>query len=367
MELAGRGALMAMLEERKKRLAAAGLFDAARKKAIPFLPRVVGVITSPTGAVIRDIMHRLADRCPRHVVLWPVNVQGERASGEISAAIRGFNALQPGGVVPRPDVLIVARGGGSFEDLLVFSEENVVRATAESLIPIISAVGHETDTTLIDFASDRRAPTPTAAAEMAVPVLRDLVGAILELDGRLFRGSARGMDNRRRALQGLVRALPRADAVLALARQRFDGAAERLRGALFQNLQRHQTHFSKARALLRPRLIASDLAVRTERLGRLETRLGRAYGHHVQGAATALAVSTRVLESVSYRAVLARGFTLIRGDDGRVRRRAASLRPGEPVSLRFSDGEIGATVDGGSDGKPPRRMGKSKPTQGDLF
>ena len=367
MELAGRGALMAMLEERKKRLAAAGLFDAERKKAIPFLPRVVGVITSPTGAVIRDIMHRLADRCPRHVLLWPVTVQGERAAGEISAAIRGFNALQPGGAIPRPDVLIVARGGGSIEDLLAFSEESVVRATAESEIPVISAVGHETDTTLIDFASDRRAPTPTAAAEMAVPVLRDLMGAILELDGRLFRGSSRGMDNRKRALQGLVRALPRADAVLALARQRFDGASERLRGALFQNLQRHQTHFSKARALLRPRLIASDLAVREERLSRLETRLSRAYGHRVQAAEKALAASSRVLESVSYRAVLARGFALIRGDDGRVRRRAASLHPGEPISLRFSDGEVGATVDGSSDGKSPRRVGKAKPNQGNLF
>src|SRR5258707_55860 len=171
MELAGLGALMAMLELRKKKLDAEGLFDPARKKTIPFLTRIVGVVTSPTGAVIRDIMHRLSDRCPRRVLLWPVNVQGEKAAGEIAAAIRGFNALQAGGAIPRPDVLIVARGGGSFEDLLAFSDEAVVRAAAESVIPLISAVGHETDTTLIDFAADRRAPTPTAAAEIARAVL----------------------------------------------------------------------------------------------------------------------------------------------------------------------------------------------------
>src|SRR5258706_8043578 len=194
MELAGLGALMAMLEARKKKLAAEGLFDPARKKTIPFLPRIVGVVTSPTGAVIRDIMHRLSDRCPRRVLLWPVNVQAEKAAGEIAAAIRGFNARPVGGPIPRPHVLFIARGGGSFEDLLAFSDKAVVRAAAESAIPLISAVGHETDTTPIDFAPHPPAPTPTAAAEIAVPVLRDCVETLLALHQRLLRGTARLME-----------------------------------------------------------------------------------------------------------------------------------------------------------------------------
>ncbi|HEY4264095.1 MAG TPA: exodeoxyribonuclease VII large subunit, partial [Micropepsaceae bacterium] len=259
MELAGLGALMAMLEARKKKLAAEGLFDATRKKPVPFLPRVVGVVTSPTGAVIRDIVHRLSDRCPRHVLLWPVTVQGERAAGEIAAAIRGFNALSEGGAIPRPDVLIVARGGGSFEDLLAFSEESVVRAAAESSIPLISAVGHETDTTLIDFASDKRAPTPTAAAEMAVPVLRDCVETTLSLNQRLLRATSRGLDRQRRHLEALARALPRGDSLFALPRQRFDSSAGRLSAALFQNLQRHRGQFARVSALLRPRIITAEI------------------------------------------------------------------------------------------------------------
>lgn len=412
MELAGLGALMALLEDRKKRLAAEGLFAAERKKPIPFLPQIVGVVTSPTGAVIRDIMHRLADRCPRHVLLWPVNVQGEKAAGEIAAAIRGFNALAPGGRVPRPDVLIVARGGGSFEDLLAFSEEIVVRAAAESEIPLISAVGHETDTTLIDFASDRRAPTPTAAAEMAVPVLRDLVSAILEMQGRLLRGTNRQMDARRRTLQGLVRALPRADALLALARQRFDGSAERLRGALFQNLQRHQSHLARTGALLRPKLIRAEIAAArdrnagaaerlrgaliqnirrhaarathastrlrprlieteiaggSERLSRLSTRLDRAYRQNLQKAEKSLVTSARVLESVSYRAVLERGFALVRGEDGSIRRRSGAIKAGEGLTLRFADGEAGAVATSAGGGKEPRKTGKPKAGQGQLF
>ncbi|MFB0923222.1 MAG: exodeoxyribonuclease VII large subunit, partial [Alphaproteobacteria bacterium] len=170
IEVAGEGALLKMIEERRKRLTTEGLFDADRKAALPFLPDVIGVVTSPTGAVIRDILHRLEDRFPRHVLLWPVLVQGNSAAAQVTAAIEGFNRIAPGGAVPRPDLLIVARGGGSLEDLMAFNEENVVRAAAASKIPLISAVGHETDTTLIDFASDRRAPTPSAAAEMAVPV-----------------------------------------------------------------------------------------------------------------------------------------------------------------------------------------------------
>src|SRR6266571_2117697 len=208
LEPAGLGALMALVEERKRKLAAEGLFDAARKQLLPFLPEIIGVVTSPTGAVIRDILHRLTDRFPRHVLIWPVAVQGDGAAAQVAAAIAGFNGIAAGGPIPRPDLLIVARGGGSLEDLMPFNEEIVVRAAAASAIPLISAVGHETDTTLIDFASDRRAPTPTAAAEMAVPVRLDLLAEIAAKSGRLSGGLARFFADRRVRLQGLARGLP---------------------------------------------------------------------------------------------------------------------------------------------------------------
>jgi exodeoxyribonuclease VII large subunit len=363
MELAGLGALMAMLEARKKMLAAEGLFEQARKKKLPFLPRVVGVITSPTGAVIRDIMHRLADRCPRRVLLWPVTVQGERAAGEVAAAIRGFNALAPGGPIPRPDVLIVARGGGSFEDLLAFSEEAVVRAAAESAIPLISAVGHETDTTLIDFASDRRAPTPTAAAEMAVPVLADLVASVLALQQRLVLGSSRLMERRRRHVQALARALPRPDSLFALPRQRFDSSAGRLRSALFQNLQRHRAQFGRVAALLRPRIIASELVRHRDCVGDFDARLLRAYRQRLTDAKTSLDGCARLLESVSYRAVLERGFALVRGPIGELKRSAAEVKPGESLALIFSDGETAAVAKA----KSARGASAAKAGQQDLF
>src|SRR5215218_535047 len=227
LEPAGLGALMALVEERKKKLAAEGLFDPARKQLLPFLPTVIGVITSPTGAVIRDILHRLSDRFPRHVIVWPVKVQGEGSAEQVAAAIRGFNALPEGGRMPRPDLIIVARGGGSLEDLWSFNEEIVVRAAAESMIPLISAVGHETDFTLIDFASDRRAPTPTAAAEMAVPVRADLIAETLDYAKRLAASWLRGVETRRKELRSAARALPSAEALLATARQRLDAATER--------------------------------------------------------------------------------------------------------------------------------------------
>ncbi|HEY3145996.1 MAG TPA: exodeoxyribonuclease VII large subunit, partial [Dongiaceae bacterium] len=212
IELAGVGALLKMLEDRKKKLAAEGLFDVARKRPLPLLPEVIGVVTSPSGAVIRDILHRLADRFPCHVLIWPVVVQGEGAAQQVANAIRGFNALTPNGPgagkVPRPDVLIVARGGGSLEDLMAFNEEIVVRAAAASTIPLISAVGHETDTTLIDFASDRRAPTPTAAAEMAVPVRADLIAEVTQCGQRLARAAARKIAEHRLMVEGLGRGLP---------------------------------------------------------------------------------------------------------------------------------------------------------------
>jgi exodeoxyribonuclease VII large subunit len=358
MELAGLGALMAMLEARKKKLAAEGLFDAARKKRIPFLPRSIGIVTSPTGAVIRDILHRLRDRCPRPVMLWPVAVQGERAPAEVAAAIRGFNRLPRS---ERPDVIIVARGGGSFEDLLAFSDEEVVRAASESLIPLISGVGHETDTTLIDLAADRRAPTPTAAAEMAVPVLRELAETLLSLQRRGLRASSRLMDARRRHLQGLARALPRADALFALPRQRFDTAGSRLRGALFQNLQRHRAAFMQAAALLRPRIISSEIAACRDNLAKLDNRLLRAYRHRAQRARNSLDGCVRVLESLSYRAILSRGFALIRGPLGELRRRSIEVVPGERLALIFADGETRAVA---TKEKPIRSV---KPGQGDLF
>lgn len=365
MELAGVGALMAMLDARKKKLAAEGLFDSARKIPIPFLPSVIGVISSPTGAVIRDIMHRLSDRCPRRVLLWPVSVQGDRAASEVAAAIRGFNALPRSGI-PRPDILIVARGGGSFEDLLPFSEESVVRAAAESTIPLISAVGHETDTTLIDLAADKRAPTPTAAAEMAVPVLRDCAQHLGALHQRQLRSISRAMDQRQRQLAGLARSLPRLDSLFALPRQRFDACSGRLRQALFVNLQRHSGRLARLTSMLRPRVIRDEIEREYECLSDYGARMQRAFGHRTRRAEASLEGCARMLESLSYRAILARGFVLVRGTGGVLRRRASAVDQGERLTLTFADGEIKAVQ---ADATPrSRKIGlfRSK-VQGDLF
>ncbi|HWY61622.1 MAG TPA: exodeoxyribonuclease VII large subunit [Rhizomicrobium sp.] len=342
LELAGLGALMALLEERKKRLTAEGLFDAARKKTLPFLPDVIGVITSPTGAVIRDIMHRLDARFPRRVLLWPVAVQGENAAAEIAAAIAGFNAMgDPSSKFPRPDLIIVARGGGSVEDLMAFNDEAVVRAAAASAIPLISAVGHETDTTLIDFAADRRAPTPSAAAEMAVPVRAELLAQMLDFQRRMLNTFSRGVEQRRRHLAQLVRVLPRAEQLFAAPRQRLDIAGEKLILGLRHNLQQHRTRLLKIAALLRPAMIRQRVARARDML---------------QGL-------MRVLDGISYRAVLERGFALVRGEDGQVRRRATALKPGESLTLTFADGETPATAGGTAKSK-----GKKTPTdQGSLF
>jgi exodeoxyribonuclease VII large subunit len=364
VELAGAGALMALLEERRKRLLAEGLFEASRKKTLPFLPEVIGVVTSPTGAVIRDIMHRLNARFPRRVLLWPVAVQGEKAASEIAAAIAGFNAMD-GRRLPRPDLLIVARGGGSLEDLMAFNDEAVVRAAAASAIPLISAVGHETDTTLIDFAADMRAPTPTAAAELAVPVRAELIAATLEMERRLLRHSSKGMEDRRRHLAQLARVLPKPESLFAQPRQRFDAAAEKLSGALRRNLAAHRAELAETAALLRPRMVSARLERLRERLGLLEDRAGRAFRTRRDAAARELAAAARVLESMSYRAVLARGFALVRGEDGKVRRRAASLAAGENLKLVFGDGEA-AAVAAGKPGKPGKAR-KPGDDQGSLF
>src|SRR5947209_2233586 len=266
IEPAGIGALMALMEERKKKLAAEGLFAEARKQLLPWLPGVIGVVTSPTGAVIRDILHRLADRFPRHVLLWPVKVQGEGSAEQIAAAIRGFNSLPEGGRIPRPDVLIVARGGGSLEDLWSFNEEIVVRAAADSMIPLISAVGHETDITLIDFAADKRAPTPTAAAEMAVPVRSELFAEVESLARRTMMCWQRGQEARRNELRAAARALPAANELLAIPRQRLDAAGSGLPRGLRANTHAHFRRFAASSARLTLRVLREQVAQADHRL-----------------------------------------------------------------------------------------------------
>jgi len=308
LEPAGVGALMALLEERKKKLAAEGLFAVERKRPLPWLPGVIGVVTSPTGAVIRDILHRLADRFPRHVLVWPVRVQGETSAAEVAAAIAGFNALKPGGAIPRPDLIIVARGGGSIEDLWSFNEEIVVRAAAASAIPLIAAVGHETDVTLIDYAADRRAPTPTAAAEMAVPVRADCLASTLDLQQRLLRAEARLVEAGRAQLRGLARGLPRLQDLIALPRQRFDSVSDRLSLALRRaaELKRAWLERVEARLSLRPVIVEKPRPRR-----RLDDCAScRARG----GASRHLARAPRggsLLEFLHYKA-RARGFAVVR-------------------------------------------------------
>ena len=364
LELAGIGAIMKMLEERRARLAAEGLFDAARKKPLPHLPEVIGVVTSPTGAVIRDILHRLADRFPRRVLVWPVAVQGEGAPAQIAAAIAGFNALEPGGAIPRPDVLIVARGGGSVEDLLPFSDEAVVRAAAASAIPLISAVGHETDTTLIDHAADRRAPTPTAAAEMAVPVRADLVAETLGLERRLVQAMARAREERRRRVADLARGLPRPDQLLALAAQRFDGAATRLGGALGVFVERARGRLAAAAGRFRPALLQTETARLGERTGEAGRRLGLAARRRLADAERALAQPAKLLEALSHRATLKRGFALVRTASGALVREAASVAPGAALTLQFHDGERAATATGEAAPMPSPAPAPARPKRG---
>ena len=363
VELAGLGALMALLEQRKKALAAEGLFDAARKKKLPFLPEVIGVVTSPTGAVIRDILHRLEARFPRRVLLWPVAVQGEKAAAEIAAAIAGFNALD-GKRGPRPDLIIVARGGGSVEDLMAFNEEVVVRAAAASTIPLISAVGHETDTTLIDFAADVRAPTPTAAAELAVPVRSELLAQTLDLERRFIRSFGKAMEDRRRHLAQLVRVLPRPEGLFAGPRQRLDTASDKLQHALRRNLQIHELRFSRAGARLRDRALRNRMAVAAERLGILAGRAQRAERTRLGEMRRHLDGLARVLEGISYRAVLERGFALVRGEDGTVRRRSNTVKSGEPLILTFADGEARVVAGEGGARAAKKKRGAD---QGSLF
>jgi exodeoxyribonuclease VII large subunit len=370
VELAGLGALMAMLDQRKKKLAAEGLFDSKRKRRLPFLPEVIGVVTSPTGAVIRDIMHRLTARFPRRVLLWPVAVQGEYAASEIARAVAGFNKFGFGHPLPKPDVLIVARGGGSIEDLMAFNEEIVVRAVAASSIPVISAVGHETDTTLIDLAADIRAPTPTAAAELAVPVRTDLIARALDLDRRMLRSFSRGLDDRGRHLAQIARVLPRADQLFAGPRQRLDQAGEKLSHGLRQNLHVHRGNFIKAAAQLRPSGVQSRIRLGRERTKTLSRRLDRAHKARLGEARTHVDALGRMLESLSYVGVLERGYAVVQGEDGKVRRAAASVVSGEKLTLSFADGQKGATADGAAvraKAKPRAAPQPANGRQGKLF
>jgi len=362
MELAGQGALLKLLEDRKRRLAAEGLFEQSRKQPIPFLPDVIGVVTSPTGAVIRDILHRLNDRFPRHVLLWPVAVQGDGAAQQVAAAIDGFNAIRAGGPVPRPDLIIVARGGGSLEDLWAFNEEIVVRAAAASEIPLISAVGHETDTTLIDYASDLRAPTPTGAAEMAVPVRRELLLTVMDQGRRMATGLMRLLDERRLRLDSLGRGLPDLRRRVQELGQKLDDSAERLTNALPNYLHRRESQMAQLATRLaaaRTGLLATERG-RIERdalrLRQLSERMTAALPRLIEAKERRLTQSVALLESYSYEQVLKRGFALVRDAQGKPVTDAAQAAPGDHWSVSFQGGKsVGVVVEGGSDAPPTRK------------
>jgi exodeoxyribonuclease VII large subunit len=367
IELAGVGALLKLLEERRQRLAAEGLFAAERKRALPFLPEVIGVVTSPTGAVIRDILHRLTDRFPRRVLIWPVAVQGEGAAAQVAAAIAGFNRLPELGPVPRPDLIIVARGGGSLEDLMAFNEEIVVRAAAASRIPLISAVGHETDTTLIDHASDRRAPTPTAAAEIAVPVRLDLLAELAGKSSRLSGGLARLLAERRLHLAGLARGLPLPQDIIGAAGQRLDDRAERLRLAAERHLRAARHRLDLAAVRLRPEVLSADLARAGARLSDVETRLCAAMARSVDARRDALDnfAGRLATHSERHESLLARGYVVVRDGDAKVVTEAAAVRPGVALDLEFYDGKVGAIA--GRTPRRPVRRAPLRPEQGSLF
>ena len=406
IEPAGAGALMALLEERRRKLAAEGLFAENRKQLLPFMPRVIGVVTSPTGAVIRDILHRLADRYPLHVLVWPVRVQGETSGAEVANGIRQFNALPEGGALPRPDVIIVARGGGSLEDLWGFNDEALVRAAAGSMIPLISAVGHETDWTLLDYAADWRAPTPTAAAEKAVPVKAELEAQLADFAMRLRRAQTRWFDTCRSDLRALARVLPTPDSLLALPRRRFDEASGRLDRALSAYTANTRSRFSRVAPRLSHHTLAERLIAQRERLTRagranvlglrnlnarkramLDTRTGRlsprflmarlaqnrAHLHQVSDRfARAYVVRTRfwrsglektgrLLDSLSYQNVLDRGYAVIRDAARTPLTSAADLHAGRAVRIEMGDGAAGAMIDNNAPGKVVGKKPIAKP------
>ncbi len=392
LELAGIGALLKTIEDRRRRLAAEGLFDAARKRPLPVLPEIIGIVTSPTGAVIRDILHRLADRFPRRVLLWPVAVQGAGAAQQIAEAIAGFNALDSTGAIPRPDLLIVARGGGSIEDLMAFNEEIVVRAAAASRIPLIAAIGHETDTTLIDHAADHRAPTPTAAAEIAVPRRADLLAEMAKLGHRLIQAMGHGQDRRRSALDHAAEALPHPRRRIEEKTQSLDFWHERWQQAQRHVFgRRHEALLRLAAELKTPRQRLAEARhalnegwtrlrhgfdIALERRGNRLAKLGgeldpRRLADHLDHKAGELAGLGRLLESYSYSDILRRGFVLVRDGEGAPLARAAAIRADQRLRLQFHDGEIAARSLDGAAGeaapRPPRNKPRDSGDQGSLL
>ncbi|MFK0690687.1 exodeoxyribonuclease VII large subunit [Mesorhizobium sp. IMUNJ 23033] len=419
LEPAGAGALMALLEERKRRLQAEGLFDASRKRRLPFMPRTIGVVTSPTGSVIRDIIHRIKDRFPLHVLVWPVRVQGETAGAEVTAAVNGFNALAWDGTIAQPDLLIVARGGGSLEDLWGFNDEGLARAVAASRIPVISAVGHETDWTLIDLAADVRAPTPTGAAEIAVPVKADLEATLASLGARLKAAASRNFERKRHAVRAAARALPSPDQLLALPRRRFDEATSRLGRALSVSIERkrarlagqrltpatlsrrmneartltgrdlaraqaaffaivreRRARFARTVTRLSPAPIARRQKLQVDALAGLARRQDQAVARQLDRLRGKLTQADRLLATLSHKAVLARGFALVKGADGAVIKLAAEVAPGAALSLEFADGNADAIATSGTArpktiDKPAAKSAAAKPkepgNQGSLF
>lgn len=363
---AGVGALMAMLEKRKQALAAEGLFEASLKQKIPYLPEIIGVITSPSGAVIRDILHRLRDRFPRKVLIWPVAVQGEKCAPEVAAAIKGFNALSINGAIPRPDLIIVARGGGSIEDLWGFNEEIVARAAAASDIPLISAVGHETDTTLIDYVSDRRAPTPTAAAEIAVPVRTDLLAHLATLEQRRLRSLSSGLQNRRQRLRDLARALPKPADLVAIQAQRLDHLSSRLPAGLRALTQQKRVHFTRHSAGLRPVALRQMIEQKSLFLGRLGDGFTTAARTDVQRRRARLDGLERLRLTLGYSETLARGYAVIRDDNNKVVTSIKPAKQAQALEIEFHDGRLEVSA-----GTPPPRKPKPAKTpekdQGSLF
>ncbi len=344
MEVAGEGALMALLEKRKKQLAKEGLFDLERKKPLPYLPKVIGVVTSPTGAVIKDILHRLEDRFGVHVLLWPVLVQGNGAAEQIAHAINGLNNIEEDGSIPKPDLIIVARGGGSLEDLWAFNEEIVVRAVANSQIPLISAIGHETDTTLIDYVSDKRAPTPTAAAEIAVPVKADLIPLIYDAEKRLFAGITRKLDEQMNYLQAIYRSLLSPKQLMETMTQRLDDWSERFDSAFIRTIENKVN--SLEMATIRPNIILTLINLNIQKVNSF----------------------AQLLESYHYKKVLERGFTIIRDDNGNVMNSVSSIKNGMILDVEFKDGRKTAIIASSNQAnKKTVKNDNTDDSQGSLF
>ena len=411
MKPAGVGALMAMLEKRKAMLAAEGLFDPACKRPLPYLPEIIGVVTSPSGAVIRDILHRLRDRFPRKVLVWPVAVQGEKCAPEVARAIAGFNALTPGGAIPRPDVLIVARGGGSMEDLWGFNEEIVARAAAASQIPLISAVGHETDTTLIDFVSDQRAPTPTAAAEMAVPVRHELLAWVDGQGARLSQSVSQALSARGQRLRDVARALPRVNTLVEAPRQkldymsdrlpaglsrlvqvkrislsdvagslrpsalrnrvvserrRLDGVSPRLDPALTRTVQMRSERLAQVTPRLRVEVVHRDIAQKRRDLDAVAQRLSAVGSGQIKSMRDQLSALDRLRETLGYKAPLQRGYAVVRSN-GALITTAAQAKAADVLDIEFADGRVTTGTSGAA--STAKKPAKSNPTsdQGSLF